>query len=214
MSIRGIWDKIVPRKRVSDTIYLTLKKAIIFGLISPQDKIDEHYISQELDVSQGSIKEAIKILEDDKYLIFDKRKGYIVESVTLENIIKLYEFLNVLSMAAIESINLNNVANIIMLEESIKKAKESTNYQLDKKFHTTLALCSYNNEIIIATNDAFDRLLWGINVLPLHDINSVIIDDHEVIVRHLLDKSNDMEILTNIMCNHYDLHLQDIHLKK
>ncbi|KPU45612.1 transcriptional regulator PdhR [Oxobacter pfennigii] len=209
-----IYQKIGARKKISTSIYLTIAQAIITGILSPEQKIDDINIAQELDVSQNSVREALKLLEFDHYLKFSKGKGYVVENVTLEDIIKINEMLNVLSSASIELINIHDHISSIMLSESLNREQETTNHELDRKFHMTLALCTKNNEVMKAMRNAFDRLMWGINVLQLNDLSSIIIEDHGKIVEYFINNKNaSKEILSDIMIKHYNLHLEDIFAK-
>lgn len=207
----NIYKRIGSRKKISDSIYLTIKQAIITGFLPPKEKIDDKHIARELDVSQSSVREALKLLEFDHFITFVKGRGYEVENVTLEDIVKINEMLSILSAASIELINIQDPIATIMLSESLNREQETTNHDLDKKFHMTLALCTKNGEIMKAMRYFFDRLQWGINVLPLDDVSTTIIEDHRNIFEYFINNKNaGKEILSDIIIKHYNLHLEDI----
>ncbi len=213
-TITDIFNKIGTRKRVSDALYLTLKKAIITGLILPFEKIDEYKISEELHVSIASIKEAIKMLDMEKYMIFDNKKGYIVNEISLSNVIKIHEYLQILSIASIEAISVNHDVFCILLQESLKNHHDKSKNNMDKQFHMTMALCTHNNYIIKATEDGFDRLFWGKKILELNNISDEILADHENIVKYLTEnKINEHSKSKNLIMKHFNMHLNDLYEK-
>ncbi len=210
-NLRNIYQKIGTRIRVSDSIYLAIKKAIITGLLLPQEKIDEKLIAEELVVSQSSLREAIKLLEADHYISFTKGKGYTIDNTTLEDLMKINELLSILTIASIEIICPIDSTTTIILSESLNQEFETTNYALDKKFHMTLAFCTKNSEILNAMRDSYDRMMWGMNVLSINDISTDIIEDHKKIIKFLVqNKDLNREAVSNIITEHFNKHLKNI----
>lgn len=212
-NLRDIYQEIGARIRVSDSVYLTIKKAVITGVLLPQEKIDEKSITEELDISQTSLREAIKLLEADHYISFTKGKGYTVDNVTLEDLMKINELLSILTVASIEIICPIDSTTAIIISESLNKEIETTNFALDEKFHMTLAFCTKNSEILKAMRDSYDRLLWGMNVLSIKDLNSDIIEDHRKMADYLIYKELDREKMSVMITDHFSRHLEDIQIK-
>ncbi len=173
-------------KRISDTIYMTLKRMIITAQFLPDSKIDEAAISDQLGVSATSIREALKILEYNRYINFNQRIGYCVSQINLEDMVLLNDMMAMLTRASVEVISIYDRASIIMIEESLKDSGEADNYALDKKFHLTLALTTKNEEYIASMRDIYDRLEWGKNALHLPDLSQNILDEHKLIAYYLM----------------------------
>ncbi|MFZ7132280.1 MAG: GntR family transcriptional regulator [Eubacteriales bacterium] len=204
------YEKIGTRKRICSSIYLTVKNVITSGLVSPKEKIDEIEIANALDVSQKSVREALKILEFDHYVKYLKGKGYTVESITIEDVLKLYEFIGFISAFSMPLIDMNDITNQIILEESIKNIKEESNFFADKKFHIGLILCRNNSEILDMMEKTYDRLLWGFNILGIKDIKQNIIEDHIKIIDYIKENKNNSKEYFDILMRHYNLHIENI----
>ncbi|MFZ7133246.1 MAG: GntR family transcriptional regulator [Eubacteriales bacterium] len=210
LTLTDIYNKIGERKRISDKLYLTLKKAIITGLILPLEKIDEYQLSETLYVSKASIKEAIKMLSMDRYIILDEKKGYIINKITLSDIIEIHEFLNFLSIATIETMAMNYDVYSLILNESLNNFDHKSNNNMDKQFHMTMAICTNNNNIISSTSDAFDRLFWGKKTLKLHQVQVTTLNDHKEIVGYMTNNKNfKIDVLKDMINDHFSTHLNE-----
>lgn len=177
------------RKRITNILSNTIKRAIINLYFKSAERIAEDRIAAALDVSVSSVREALKILCYEDFVIFNKGSGYYVAHISRRNMLELNEMLRILTYACAESFNINDACAIVMIKESLKCDVETDHLQLDKKFHMTLALCCDNSEYIDTMRDVYDKLEWGMRALEISDVPDSILQDHHLIADAILGQS-------------------------
>ncbi|WP_148862942.1 GntR family transcriptional regulator [Marinobacter fonticola] len=86
---------------LSEQIAQHLGQRIIVGQLRPGDRIQELRIAGELDVSRGSVRESLLILERRHLIEIFPRKGAVVSQLTPEWVNSLYDiYIELLSMLA------------------------------------------------------------------------------------------------------------------
>jgi DNA-binding GntR family transcriptional regulator len=86
---------------LSEQIAQHLGQQIILGNLRPKERIQEIKISKELDVSRGSVREALLILQGRHLVEIYPRKGAIVSAMSEHHVACLYDiYINLLTMLA------------------------------------------------------------------------------------------------------------------
>lgn len=85
---------------LSETIYMSLKKAIIDGEIKPGQRLQEKEIAALFNTSSTPVREAFFRLSAEKYLVISARKEVLVQDTSLEQVRELYEIVRTLDMLA------------------------------------------------------------------------------------------------------------------
>jgi len=78
---------------LSETIANHLAKKIIYGEMQPGDRIQELSVVKELDVSRGSVREALLILERRYLVTIYPRRGAVVSEISPRHVQDIYELL-------------------------------------------------------------------------------------------------------------------------
>lgn len=144
-TVLEIYHKESEHKRISNIVSSTIKKSIIKGVFSPEEKIDETSLSELLDISTSSLREALKMLCYESFVLFNKGSGYYVNNITVNDIFHLNEVISIVSKASASTFNPRDMSQVIMLKQSLEKEDTLNNFEQDKRFHCTLALCSKND---------------------------------------------------------------------
>lgn len=76
----------------------TLKEEINHGKLNPGDNIVEREIASQFSASHIPVREALRILEGEGYIIHRKFSGYTVRIVTPEEMVELYDIHRFLSV--------------------------------------------------------------------------------------------------------------------
>jgi len=91
---------------LSEQIAQHLGTKIISGQLRPEERIQELKITKELDVSRGSVREALLILERRHLVSIYPRKGAVVSELTITHVNSLYDiYINLLTMLAVKLVN-------------------------------------------------------------------------------------------------------------
>jgi DNA-binding GntR family transcriptional regulator len=86
---------------ISETIYYYIKEAILSGEFRSKQRIIEKEIANLFSVSQTPVREAIRKLAGEKFLIISARKDIIVAGASWKEIQELYEVVGFLDYPAV-----------------------------------------------------------------------------------------------------------------
>jgi DNA-binding GntR family transcriptional regulator len=100
----------------SNKIADSLREAINYGTLKPSDKIIEREIAEKYQASHIPVREALRILEGEGFVVHRKFAGYTVREVNPEEMIELYNIMKFLSVQ--------------LLNRAIPRYTEITYYQL------------------------------------------------------------------------------------
>jgi DNA-binding GntR family transcriptional regulator len=73
-----------------ESIYIDLRKQIINRSLPPNTRLSESNISRCMNVSRTTIREALRRLEAEGFVSFDRCKGFKVSAISLRDIEELY----------------------------------------------------------------------------------------------------------------------------
>ncbi len=86
---------------LSETIFQSLKKAVIEGEIKPGQRLHEKEIAALFNTSSTPVREAFFRLAAEKYLVINARKEVLVQDTTQEEVRELYEIVRALDILAL-----------------------------------------------------------------------------------------------------------------
>ena len=86
---------------LSETIFQSLKKAVIEGEIKPGQRLQEKEIAALYNTSATPVREAFFRLAAEKYLVINARKEVLVQDTTKEEVRELYEIVRALDILAL-----------------------------------------------------------------------------------------------------------------
>ena len=77
-------------KLTIDDICFDLRQQIVDRMIPPGTKLTENKLSQRWNISRTPVREALRRLESEGFLTSQRYKGFVVNSITIEDIGQLY----------------------------------------------------------------------------------------------------------------------------
>lgn len=78
-------------KSLVDVLTDRIQDMITSGVLVPGKKLNEHAISQKLEVSRGALREAVRLLERAGLLTIQPNKGVFVRSVSVKEALDLFD---------------------------------------------------------------------------------------------------------------------------
>ncbi len=112
---------------LSEQIAQHLGRLIITGQMQPKERIQELKVVADLDVSRGSVREALLLLERRHLIEIFPRKGAVVSDLTPENIAALYDvYATLLVMLASKIASLWEGTRLMPLLDQIQKINTIT----------------------------------------------------------------------------------------
>jgi DNA-binding GntR family transcriptional regulator len=193
------YDKVrplTPTKPLWLRVLEFLKDAIVKGDIQPGEKLNEVRIAAKLGVSRSPVREAIRVLESEKFVETIDRRGTFVKPLSAKDIEEIQTVLKFLQVAAIElavkNMDSDRKKELTAMIAQMEERKHTTDIEelkcMSRQFHSFIVQAS-DNDLLIRINESLliqqERVrLWGASTEP-EDI-SAIIDEHLAISRAFL----------------------------
>jgi DNA-binding GntR family transcriptional regulator len=143
-----------------------LRQAIWDGVYPCGDRLTELTIAQELSVSQNTVREALRILEQEGWLVHKARRGVYVRSFTADEAEELYELWALLEPQAFAWAveKLTRVELLAAIRPMVSEARELMNagrwlvaWDALLRFHKTIAELSGRSQTILLLNQLYNQ---------------------------------------------------------
>ena len=144
----------------------TLRDAIRKGILEPGERLMEVQLAEELGISRTPVREAIRKLEQEGYVIMMPRRGTYVSDISTNDVKEIFEIRSALeSLAAglaarrIEPDELETLQNLLVeIEGYIAKNDIEKIVETDIKFHGLLYQVSRNDRLVSIISNLKEQL--------------------------------------------------------
>jgi len=144
---RFITLKLDSYRPLRDVVFDTLRDAIIQGRLEPGERLMETQLAEELGVSRTPVREAMRRLEQEGFIVMVPHKGAYVAGITLRDIADVFEV-----RAALDSLAAGLAAQRITEDELEELEKALVRLSED-----TIA---GNVEKIVKSDEAFHEIIY------------------------------------------------------
>lgn len=133
-------------KLLKEQAYEIIKEGIITSYYKPGDELREASLSEEIGMSKTPIREALIQLQNEGFVEIRPFKGAIVTDISIKDVVKLYEFRQVIDTYAVK-IAINNFTQvdleylnkqIRLMEEALKSGNATQYDQAHNNFHNVI----------------------------------------------------------------------------
>ena len=184
-------------KPLREMVFESLREAIIQGRLRPGERLMEIQLAEEMGVSRTPVREAIRKLELEGFVVMVPRKGAYVAGISVKDIVDVFEV-----RAALEGLAAGLAAERItddemdQLERSIHKINVSAEEDLkaivegDTSFHALIYKASRNQrlvQIIINLQEQINR--FRMTSLAQPGRLKIALDEHTKIVEAISDRN-------------------------
>ncbi len=198
-------------KPLREIVFESLREAIISGELEPGERLMEIQLAEEMGVSRTPVREAIRKLELEGFVVMIPRKGAYVASMSLKDITEVFEIRGVLeglaaSLAA-ERITDEELENLERLLVRLAKCKDEndidTMITIDTEFHEILFQSSRNQRLSQIISHLREQIqIFRARTLSAPGRMKVALDEHKQIVEALGQR--DPEIARQIAISHIE----------
>ncbi|MBQ7703834.1 MAG: GntR family transcriptional regulator [Selenomonadaceae bacterium] len=144
----------------------TLRDALRKGILEPGERLMEVQLDEELGISRTPVREAIRKLEQEGYVIMMPRRGTYVSDISTNDVKEIFEIRSALESLAtglaarrIEPDELETLQNLLMeIEGYIAKNDMEKIVETDIKFHGLLYQVSRNERLVNIINNLKEQL--------------------------------------------------------
>lgn len=209
-------DNIIKHVPLHIQAYNILKGNIMEGGFEPGERIIESKIANQLGISRGPIREAIRMLIQDGLLIQGENSVF-VYNPTIQDVIDIFQCRESLEVLAVTlSIAKMNETQHQQLKENIElttKALMESNIEklnaLDQSFHDLITHASNNKQLIQLMELIKNKVFYmRRNILKSNLNHSRLIVSHERLCRAIID--GDAKAAEQIMRDHIRNSLEDL----
>lgn len=153
-------------KPLRELVCETIRQAIIDGTFSPGERLMEIQLADEMGVSRTPVREAIRKLELEGFVVMIPRRGTYVADISIKDITEIYEIrtcLDVLAAGlAAERITDDELETLNRLLVEIGQHIADNNMEkiveVDTAFHDILYQASRNERLCVIINNLREQL--------------------------------------------------------
>lgn len=153
-------------KPLRELVFENIRQAIVKGIFAPGERLMEIQLADDLGVSRTPVREAIRKLELEGFVVMIPRRGTYVANLSIKDINDVYEIrisLDVLAAGlAAERIEPEELEELNRLLLEITKASESGSMErivkLDTAFHDVLYKASRNDRLRNIINNLREQI--------------------------------------------------------
>ena len=143
-------------KPLREVVYETLREAIRTGALSPGERLMEIQLAEELGVSRTPVREAIRKLELERFVVMLPRRGTYVANLSLKDINEVFEIRAALDGLAaglaaerITEEELEQMERLLVeIADHIERHDNQKIVEVDEAFHDILYRASRNERLV------------------------------------------------------------------
>lgn len=185
-------------KPLREIVFETLREAIITGKLEPGERLMEIQMAEEMGVSRTPVREAIRKLELEGFVVMIPRKGAYVAGISIKDVTDVFEV-----RAALEALAAGLAAERITDQEidrlgrSLVAYSEQTNQQniegiveTDTDFHDLLYKASRNERLLLIITH-LREVIQRVRTVSLSQPgrSKDAVDEHRQIVDAIADRN-------------------------
>ena len=192
MSIQNISK--LRRNNLASDVADILRDAITKGELAPGTRLIEQDVSQQLGISRGPLREALRLLETEGLVNSYPGRGSFVAELSERDIVEIYSLRTILEEEAIRLATRNSSREDIMelekiLEEMFQAAKEDNHalvLDLDLHFHQKIwGMADHSRLEAFLKEIAIQAKMYISVQTSMYDDLPTGISDHKTILKHL-----------------------------
>jgi len=148
-----------------DKVVEELRRRVIDGVYAPGDRLTEERLADHFGVSRNPVREAIRVLEAEGFLVAQPRRGAVVASLSVQDVEDLFDVrmsLETLAAAlAAERAGPEGCAALVKLLNKAKTTRRMADIAaLNTRFHATICTLSGNRLLTGFMESLHGRLQW------------------------------------------------------
>lgn len=200
MNRRLLPIKLDSYKPLREVVCETLREAIISGILKPGERLMEIQLADELGVSRTPIREAIRKMELEGFLVMVPRRGTYVADLSIKDINEVFEIRTALDVLAAglaaERITEEEIEELERLLVYIGEMIEEKNYEkiieTDGEFHDVLYKASRNDRLVGIINNLREQFtrFRSISIIQPGRLKRTL-EEHRLLVEAIAQRNSE-----------------------
>lgn len=185
-------------KPLREIVFESLREAIINADLKPGERLMEIQLAERMGVSRTPVREAIRKLELEGFVVMVPRKGAFVAGLSLKDIAELFEIRGALeglaAELAAERINEEELEELerclFQIAECIESGDIEQIIEIDTLFHATLFKASRNVRLVQIVNNLREQIhRYRMRSLAYPGRAREALEEHKEIVEALSERN-------------------------
>lgn len=186
-------------RTLSDQVADQLRQAILLGQLKPGQRIIEQEIAEALALSRGPVRDALRVLQNERLIVINPYRGASVAKLTLRDAEEIYTL-----RVALELLALNNAVEnasdaqigeltrvVERMEAAVRESPDNHAVLIDTDldFHETLVRVSGHSRVVsawAALRGQVSLLMLTHEVLGVLDMAEIAVTWHRQLVDQML----------------------------
>jgi DNA-binding GntR family transcriptional regulator len=209
--IRGLRDKHSRHMNAAEIAYWTIRDAIRTGFIAPGERLIELDLAASLEMSRTPVRDALRRLATERLIETAGRRGYVVPTTTIEELVDLFEIRGALEgLAARRAALRMGQAEIDAMQDTLRRMDQAfetddltTLSSASTQFHRLLRAGSRDNrlgELIVLVTDAVPGI--GAHEMAPDRVAIAIAEHHAICDAVANRQPDEAERLTRVHAEH------------
>jgi DNA-binding GntR family transcriptional regulator len=186
-------------RTLSDQVADQLRQAILLGHLKPGQRIIEQEIAEALALSRGPVRDALRVLRNERLIIINPYRGASVAKLTLRDAEEIYTLRVALELLAlhhaVESASDAQIGELTRVVERMETAVQESpdNHAVlidtDLDFHETVVRISGHSRVVsawAALRGQVSLLMLSHEVLGVMDMAEIAVTWHRQLVDEML----------------------------
>ncbi|MEU0520603.1 GntR family transcriptional regulator [Streptosporangium sp. NPDC006007] len=178
------------RIRIGDAVYERLRDAICAGVLPPGSKLSIPALAESLGVSRSPVREAVVRLTQERFAREEPRRGAVVATVELPDLVRLYEVREVLEGLAARLAVLHGSEKFIAEltrthqehERAVTAGDTTRHMKLDMRFHQLNRSAANNPELLRLLDDIQGQVQLAMLTTTVTSGPCLAVEDHRLIL--------------------------------
>jgi len=153
---------------LTESLYNSLRERVLSGAVLPGSELRQELIAKQFGVSRVPVREAMSRLQAEGLIIRRPRRGFVVTSLDIPEIIEIFELRMVLEQHAIDTAtrmrseaDVRGVEELLVKMETLDPAGENfvTDWlNINREFHGRLIACARRHRLASITFNLRDTI--------------------------------------------------------
>ena len=143
------------RKTLREQVVETLRHKILSGEIKPGERIVESKMAEELKVSRGPLREALRQIEEEGLVVYQSQKGCVVKKMSYDEMQETYLIQSTLEKLAVQMclgvISKEQDEEMQSIVNAMQKAADQKDLyetiKLDEQFHECIVKTAHSEKL-------------------------------------------------------------------
>lgn len=184
---------------ISEQIYVTLKRKILTGELSPGTRLLVLEIAGQFQVSQAPVREALERMKQEGLITGIRNKGSVVANITSKEIRDLFVLREIIEGYAVRTSMPLSEADYAALEAIIRRMEEAVErndtlsiLELDMDFHGFFYRRCDNQAILELWNHMRTKVMRFMAISNRHSTTEMLADWHRMLIDALRTGDGDI----------------------